>query len=150
MADTTTAQGQGQTAQASASDGDGKTFTQDEVNRIVAERVSRERTKYEGYVKGDEAEEAKSRADKAEAELAELRAQSERAKTVATVADEALVPIELVQMLNGADAKELAAQVERVKKLFPAYPERIDDGGGRSAAKKTNADRFADAFGGLL
>lgn len=150
MADTNTARGQGQTDQASAPGGDGKTFTQDELNRIVAERVSRERAKYEGYVKGDEAEEARSRADKAEAELAELRARSERAEMVAAVADETLAPIELVQMLNGADATELAAQIERVKKLFPAYPTRTDDGGGRSTAKKTNADRFADSFGGLL
>jgi len=96
-----------------------------------------------------EQEKATRRAEKAEAELNELKARAERAETVQAVADKANVPAEVVAMLNGSDADELAKQVERLLKLLPAYPTRTDDGGGsaKAAFKKTNADRFAEALG---
>ena len=95
-----------------------------------------------------EQEKATKRAEKAEAELNELKAKAERAETVAAVADKANVPAEVVAMLNGSDADELEKQVERLLKLLPAYPTRTDDGGGKSTAKKSNADRFAEALFG--
>lgn len=94
-----------------------------------------------------EQERATRRAERAEAELSELKAKAERAEAVAAVAGKAGVPAEVVSMLNGSDADELGKQVERLLKLLPAYPTRTDDGGSRAAAKKTNADRFAEAFG---
>lgn len=94
-----------------------------------------------------EQEKAVKRAEKAEAELSELKARAARAETVAKVAEAAGVPAEVVDMLNGSDEGELEAQVERLLKLLPAYPTRTDDGGSRAAAKKTNADRFAEALG---
>ena len=93
-----------------------------------------------------EQEKEKERADKAEAELNELKAQAERAELIASVADKANVPTEFVQMLNGADADELAAQVERALKLLPAYPTRTDDGGTSAVAKKSTAQQFAGAI----
>lgn len=93
-----------------------------------------------------EQEKATKRAERAEAELSELKAKAERAETVAAVADKANVPAEVVAMLNGSDAGELGKQVERLLKLLPAYPTRTDDGGGRSAAKKSTAEMFADAI----
>lgn len=95
-----------------------------------------------------EQEKATKRAEKAEAELNELKAKAERAEAVAAVADKANVPAEVVAMLNGSDADELGKQVERLLKLLPAYPTRTDDGGGKAAAKKSNADRFAEALFG--
>lgn len=95
-----------------------------------------------------EQEKATKRAERAEAELNELKARAERAETVQAVADEANVPAEVVSMLNGSDADELAKQVERLLKLLPAYPTRTDDGGGKAAAKKDNAERFADQLFG--
>lgn len=95
-----------------------------------------------------EREKAEKRAQKAEAELSELKAKAERAELVASVADKANVPAEVVQMLNGKDAGELAAQVERLMKLLPAYPVRTDDGGGSAAAKKTSADRLYESLFG--
>lgn len=95
-----------------------------------------------------EQEKALARAQKAEAELEKLKADAERAQTVTTVADEMSVPAEFVQMLNGEDSDELRAQVARIKKLLLAAPTRTDDGGGSSVAKKTNADRFAEALFG--
>lgn len=93
-----------------------------------------------------ESEKAVKRAEKAEAELASLKAQAERAETVAQVADKANIPAEVVGMLNGKDADELADQAGRLLKLLPAYPTRTDDGGGRAAAKKSTADMFAEAI----
>ena len=95
-----------------------------------------------------EQEKATKRAEKAEAELNELKARAERAETVAAVADKANVPAEVVAMLNGSDADELKEQVDRLLKLLPAYPTRTDDGGGKSTAKKSKADRFAEALFG--
>ncbi len=93
-----------------------------------------------------EQEKANKRVEKAEAELSELKAKAERAETVAAVADEANIPAEVVQMLNGGDADELKAQVERLLKLLPAYPTRTDDGGTKAVAKKSTADQFAEAI----
>lgn len=97
-----------------------------------------------------EQEKAVKRAEKAEAELSQLKAAAERAEWIARVADGAGVASEVVSMLNGSDEGELSEQVERLLKLLPAYPTRTDDGGGAgsSAAKKTNADRFAEALFG--
>ncbi|MBQ9020846.1 MAG: hypothetical protein IJ113_02365 [Eggerthellaceae bacterium] len=92
-----------------------------------------------------EQEKAVKRAEKAEAELNELKAKAERAEVVARVADKQGIPAEAVAMLNGADADELAEQVERLLKLLPAYPTRTDDGGGKAEAKKSAAQLFADA-----
>lgn len=95
-----------------------------------------------------EQERATKRVEKAEAELAQLKADAQRAADVAAAAEGAGVPLEVAQMLNGRDADELAAQARRLLELLPAYPTRIDDGGTRAAAKKTNADRFAEALFG--
>lgn len=107
----------------------------DELEKLKAEQSS-------------EQEKANKRAERAEAELSELKAKAERAEAVAAVADKANVPAEVVSMLNGSDEGELEAQVERLLKLLPAYPTRTDDGGGSAAARKGNADRFAEALFG--
>lgn len=80
-----------------------------------------------------EQEKAVKRAEKAEAELQQLKAQAAHAQMVADVASSANVPAEVVSMLTGKDADELAEQVKRLVKLFPAYPTRTDDGGSDKA-----------------
>lgn len=97
-----------------------------------------------------EQEKAVRRAERAEAELSELKAKAERAETVTAVADAANVPAEVVSMLNGSGEGELKEQVERLLKLLPAYPTRTDDGGGKAAAKVTNAQRFASNLEGII
>lgn len=94
-----------------------------------------------------EQEKAIARAEKAEAELQQLRTQAERAQMAQRVAFKSKLPLEVVQALNGQDEKTLTEQATALKKLLPNYPNREDDGGGKSSAKKTNADRFAEAFG---
>lgn len=123
-----------------------RTFTQEEVNRMVGDARQRERRKYEGYVDGAQLDELRTQAEAAQRELDELRAQQARAEAVATAAQGAGIPLEVAQMLNGSDADELLAQAKRLLKLMPVHPTRTDDGGTRAAAKKTNAQLFAEAL----
>ena len=94
----------------------------------------------------DELEKLKAAKQEAEAELNDMKAKAERAEAVAKVADSANVPAEVVGMLNGSDADELADQVKRLLKLLPAYPTRTDDGGTNAAVKQSTAKQFADAI----
>jgi hypothetical protein len=123
-----------------------RTFTQEEVNRMVGDARVKERKKYEGYVDGKEAAEAAERASKAEAELAQLKAEAQRRADVSAAAEKAGIPLEVAQMLNGTDADELLEQAKRLLKLMPVHPTRTDDGGTRATAKKTNAQLFAEAL----
>ena len=111
-----------------------RTFTQEEVNRMVGDARVKERKKYEGYVDGKEAAEAAERASKAEAELAQLKAEAQRRADVSAAAEKAGIPLEVAQMLNGTDADELLEQAKRLLKLMPVHPTRTDDGGGASVA----------------
>ena len=104
----------------------------DELEKLKAENLS-------------EQEKAIARAEKAEAEL--LKANAERAEMYTRIASKTKLPLEVIQTLNGEDEDALVQQANALKKLLPNYPDREDDGGGNSSAKKTNADRFAEAFG---
>ena len=149
MTDTTNTQEvtEGTTEQAASAEQSGqRTFTQEEVNRLVGDARVKERKKYEGYVDGTQLTEATERATKAEAELAELRATAQRNADVSAAAEKAGIPLEVAQMLNGSDADELLEQAKKLLKLMPVHPTRTDDGGGRAAAKKTNAQLFAEAL----
>ena len=106
----------------------------DELEKLKAQNLS-------------EQEKAIARAEKAEAELQKLKANAERAEMYTRIASKTKLPLEVVQTLNGEDEDALVQQANSLKKLFPNYPDREDDGGGKSGAKKTNADRFAEAFG---
>lgn len=149
MADTTTqaTEGINESQTGAAAQSGERTFTQEEVNRMVGEARVKERKKYEGYVDGKEASEAAERAAKAEAELAQLKADAQRRADVSNAAEKAGIPLEVAQMLNGKDADELVEQAKRLLKLMPVHPARTDDGGGRAAAKKTSADTFAEIIG---
>ena len=149
MADTTNTQEvtEGTTEQTASAEQSGqRTFTQEEVNRLVGDARVKERKKYEGYVDGTQLTEATERATKAEAELAELRATAQRNADVSAAAEKAGIPLEVAQMLNGSDADELLEQAKKLLKLMPVHPTRTDDGGGRAAAKKTNEQLFAEAL----
>ena len=95
----------------------------DELEKLKAEQMT-------------EQEKALKRAEEAEAELAEMKAKAARAESVAKIAADNALPVELVSMLSGADDEELAAQVARLKKLTPAYPTRTDDGGANATVAK--------------
>ena len=126
-----------------------RTFTQEEVNRLVGDARQKVRKQYEGYVDGTQLTEATERAAKAESELQQLKAQAQRAADVGAAAQKAGIPLEVAQMFNGTDADELLEQAQRLLKLMPVHPTRTDDGGTNVTAKKTNADRFAEALFGI-
>lgn len=96
-----------------------QSFSQDDVNRIVQERLQREREKYSDY---DELKSAAERAQELETEkqtlaekLAEFEAKEERQKLVSTVADETGVPADA---LRGETKEELEAHAEVLKSLM--------------------------------
>ena len=151
MADENTQGTEGTTDQTGAAAQSGeRTFTQDEVNKLVGDARTKVRKQYEGYVDGSQLSEATERAAKAEQELAQLKADAQRRADVAAAADKAGIPLEVAQMLNGTNADELREQAERLLKLMPVHPTRTDDGGGRAAAKTTNAKRFGDLIDAAL
>ena len=148
MADETTQATEDQTG-AAAQSGE-RTFTQEEVNRLVGDARQKVRKQYEGYVDGTQLTEATERAAKAESELQQLKAQAQRAADVGAAAQKAGIPLEVAQMLNGTDADELLEQAQRLLKLMPVHPTRTDDGGTNVTAKTSTAKQFADLLGQAL
>lgn len=143
-------------AQSPSAEGSGqqRTFTQDELNAIVQERLKKERAKYEGY------EEYKSRAEQADglaeqmatvqAERDALAAEKAHRDLVAKVASETGLPVEVVSLLSATEEAALAEQAALLKAQVPAHPARTDDGGGKAAAPRTSAQRFAEALDDIL
>lgn len=106
-----------------------RTFTQDEMNAIIADRLSREKSKYADYdelkakaLKFDEAEESSKselqkqteRADKLQAQYDALIKSNDIRNTREKVAKETGVPLEL---LTGADEESCKAQAEAILKF---------------------------------
>lgn len=113
-----------------------RTFTQDEMNAIIADRLSREKSKYADYdelkakaLKFDEAEEASKselqkqteRADKLQAQYDALMKSNDIRNTREKVAKETGVPLEL---LTGADEESCKAQADAILKFAKpkSYP----------------------------
>ena len=119
-----------------------KTFTQEEVNAIVADRLDRERKKYEGF---DELKEKATKFDEmAEAQKSELQKATERADALAKeldgmkkaesvrtireqVAKETGVPASLLTFETEEDCKTQAQQILNFSK--PAGYPSVKDGG---------------------
>ena len=125
------------TPEASGGQGGERTFTQEEVNRIVAERLARERAKTEPSP-ADEREQA-LKAREAKLDCREyLDAQG--------------YPAALLDVLDSSDTAKFKASVEKLVKAFPALigaqqPIREGWKPGESAHKGgTGADLIAAAF----
>lgn len=114
-----------------------RTFTQDEVDSIVKERLKREREKHADYdqlkekaAKFDEAEEAakselqrsNERVQALEKELGEIKTQQQRQSIVAAVAKETGVDAELLAAMTGATEDEIKASADLLKEKFAAVP----------------------------
>lgn len=134
-----------------------KTFTQDEVDRIVGDRLQRERSKYLDYeslkekaTKFDELEESNKselqkiteRAEKAEKELNSMKQAEELRKVREKVADDTGIPAKL---LTGASEDECIAQAEAIKAFInPSYPNVKDGGEPQNTKGQATRDQFAD------
>lgn len=132
-----------------------KTFTQEDVNRIVANRVA----KYADYEelkekagKFDAAEEAnKSELQKAQEKAAALQSQVDsmkKAEQVRKIRDEVSqetgVPVSL---LTGETKEECVAQASAIneyKGTASGYPQVKDGGEPQLSQKKATRDQFAD------
>jgi len=132
-----------------------KTFTQEEVNSIVQERLFKERKKYEGFDeikakadKFDEMEEAsKTELQKAndkvknlETELNALKAENEVKAIREKVSQATSIPTNL---LTGATEEECLAQAQAIRAFAnPSYPEVKDAGEVVNIGKPTTRDQF--------
>lgn len=138
-----------------------KTFTQEEVNTIVQERLFKERKKYEGIdlealkekaSKFDEMEEANKtelqkaneRAIALEAELNSLKSANEIRDIREKVAKETNVPASL---LTGSTEEECKAQADGIKAYAnPTYPTVKDGGEVLNVTKPSAKEDFKQWF----
>lgn len=135
-----------------------KTFTQEEVNKMISERVSREKAKFADYEQLKEKagkydqtvesgksdlEKAIARAEQAEKKLNDME-KAEFARTIrAKVAKEMGVP---ENALSGSDEDTCKAQAQAMLDFFKpdSYPQVKDGGENNKQGKKTTADEFGD------
>ena len=123
------------------------TFSQEDVNRIVQERLQREREKYADY---DELKTAAERAQELEAEkttlaerVAEFEAKEEQQKLVNSVAEATGIP---AAALKGDTKEELEAHAEVLKSLMKPTgpvipgqekrPEKVEESEERKAIRQ--------------
>lgn len=126
--DTAAATTDADTTDTTAGNGDGKTFTQDEVNNLIAREKGQIQRKYEGYDelkakadKFDELEHAsKSDLEKVAGERDTLKGELEptRAENLRLrVAIDKKLPAELVDRLRGSTKEEIEADADELMKL---------------------------------
>lgn len=135
-----------------------KTFTQEELDKIVGERLQRERSKYSDYEslkskasKFDELEEsnktelqkATERAESLQKELNSMKQAEEVRKIREKVSMESGIPVNL---LTGNTEEECTSQAEAIKAFAKpsAYPNVKDGGEVQNHKGQATRDQFAD------
>lgn len=134
-----------------------KTFSQDEVNAIVAERLAREKAKYEGFEdlkakaeKYDQLEEAnKSELQKASERVASLEAQLDSMKKteeIRSIRDKVSTETGIPANLLTGDTEEACIEQANAIKEYatPAYPTVRDAGEIRGTSKADTRTQFAE------
>lgn len=135
-----------------------KTFTQDEVNGIVSERLKRVEAKYEDYdqlkekaAKLDKIEEenktelerATERAAELQGELDTLKKANELKAIKEKVASETGVPVNLITGTTEDECMEIAKAISEYAKPS-GYPNVRDGGEVHQVTKRTTRDQFAE------
>lgn len=113
-----------------------KTYSRDEMDRLVKKRIDKQNAKHRDEVAAVEAErtEAQERAQAAEARVAELEAAKARADAAAKVAAECGLAPEQVALLAGETEEDLKAAAEAFKAAgVPAYPQVTETAGAGKA-----------------
>ena len=137
-----------------------KTFTQEEVNKIVGERLARESAKYADYetlkdkaARFDEQEEAsKSELQKAQDKAAKLQSELDgmkKADSIRQIREKVSSATGVPASLLTADTEEAALEQANAIKEFatPGHPVVRDGGEVRNdGGKQSTADQFADWF----
>lgn len=143
-----------------------RTFSQADVDRMIADRLAREQKKYADYSELKKAKEeldqlkqgqlselekANAAREKAEAKVKEFEAKVKLMELNALksrLATEAGIPAELADRIRGEDETSIKADIEELKKIFP---QRVAVG-GRGAPTANNspatdlASLYADAI----
>ena len=136
-----------------------KTFTQDEVNNIVNDRLARERKKYEGIdlealktkaaefdrmeeANKSELEKANDRANKLAVELENIKKAEEVRVIRQKVSDETGVPVNL---LTASTEDECTEQANAIKAFAvpSGYPSVKDGGEPQTMSKQSARDEFS-------
>ena len=136
-----------------------KTFTQEDVNGIVADRIKRERDKYADYAalkekaeRLDKIEEASKselqkmteKTERLQAELDKIKKAEKVREIRAKVAQETGVPVHL---LTGDTEEDCQTQAEAIKAYAtPAYPSIRDAGEPSGVPGASTAQEFANWF----
>ena len=133
-----------------------KTFTQEELNAIVADRLSREKAKYEGFdelkakaEKYDELEEAnKSELQKASERVASLEAELESVRKneeIRAIRDKVATETGVPANLLTADTEEACTEQANAIKEYatPTYPNVRDAGELTGTSKVDTRTQFA-------
>lgn len=124
----------------------GKLFTQDEVNRIVSERLNREREK---------AAQAASPAEPTEADrkLAEITATENRLRCKEFLLDNKQYPTELLELYDTRDFEAFKDNAEKLLKMFPQLSKdsgsaiRIASGAAHNGVDNVSlSDKIASVF----
>lgn len=140
--DTTNTAPNNSTPEANGGQGE-KMFTQDDVNRIVSERLAREREKYTQQPREDERETAlKERENGLKARESRLACRD--------YLDEKKLPRDLLELIGTDDEKKFQETVEKLVALAPALEGNIP-GRGKVIIpgvdiRGGNVDRIAEAF----
>ena len=103
-----------------------RTFTQDEVNAIVADRLARERAKYADY---DDLKAQAGKTDALQQQLDAIAVDKARREMKQKVSDATGVPVEL---LTGETEEACTAQAQAIRAYTNPYP-NVKDGGTAGA-----------------
>lgn len=155
MSETNTAQQAAETPE----NVEAKTFTQEEVNAMISERVKRERAKYEGFdvlkekaKKFDEIEEAgKTELQKSQEQVAELQAKldkiqkdAEIGRIKSKISTEKGIPVDLLTGETEEACLEQAEKILAFAQFNGGYPVIRDAGEIAKTTKVTTRQQFAD------
>lgn len=113
----------------------GKTFTQADVDKLIRDRLARERAKYADYdelkTAASEADKSKTQLDKLSQQIGELTSRAEKAEAATTrakvVAAKKLPPA-LAKRLQGKTEEELSADADELLADWKAAGGKVDDG----------------------
>ena len=122
-----------------------RTFTQDEVNAIVADRLARERAKYADYDdlkgKASRVDEADTRAAALQQQLDAMKSDNDRREMKQRVSAATGVPAAL---LTGETEEACTAQAQEILKFAePAYPNVRDGGEAGAIGNIPTSQRYA-------
>lgn len=141
-----------------------KTFTQEEVNNIVAERLGRDRQKYADYeslkqkaeefdklqeANKSELQKATERADALEKQLADIMKANEVRDIRSKISKETGVPIDLLTADTEEECKKQAEAISAFAKP-QGYPKVIDGGEVSGTSKRSARDQFAEVMNNIL